>query len=274
MSTNTIEDQIELEQLFNKNQTIKRLVKEYNIKPIQNIASKANLDINFVLHMLAHICIHKQANISTMVGLLKNHFNSLQECADALYKAAEYDLINWYSEREMFGENIPMKSSVMEEINKYQFPLPLIIPPKKVKRNKDTGYYSEFTEYGSIILNGQYHENDVNLDHINRINSVKLSINSAIAHKIKNNWKNINAKKNGESDNDYKKRLKNFHKYNQATYDIINGMVMLGNCIYISNKYDKRGRCYAVGYHINPQGNCWNKATIEFYNKEKITDTY
>lgn len=274
MTTNTLADQIELEQLFNNNQTIKRLVKEYGIKEIQSIAEKNNLDVNFVLNMLAHIYVHKQANLSTMIGLLKNHFKTLQECADALYKAAEINLINWYPKREIFGEAISLPSYIAEEINKYQFPLPLIIHPKKVKRNKDTGYFSEFTEYGSIILNGHYHEFDVNLDHINRINSVKLSLNSAIAHKIKNNWKNINARKASESDNDYHKRLKNFVKYNKATYDIINGMVMLGNCIYITNKYDKRGRCYAVGYHINPQGNCWNKATIEFYNKEKVKDTY
>jgi len=39
----------------------------------------------------------------------------------------------------------------------------------------------------------------------------------------------------------------------------------------LTHKYDKRGRCYSQGYHVNPQGNDWNKAVIEFAEKEPVT---
>jgi DNA-directed RNA polymerase len=47
-------------------------------------------------------------------------------------------------------------------------------------------------------------------------------------------------------------------------------MFTAGNRFYMTHKYDKRGRTYSQGYHINPQGNDWNKAVIEFADKEVI----
>jgi DNA-directed RNA polymerase len=47
--------------------------------------------------------------------------------------------------------------------------------------------------------------------------------------------------------------------------------MMLGNEFYLTHRYDKRGRCYAQGYHVNPQGNDWNKAVIELAEKEVVT---
>jgi DNA-directed RNA polymerase len=39
---------------------------------------------------------------------------------------------------------------------------------------------------------------------------------------------------------------------------------------YLTNKYDKRGRTYSQGYHVNPQGADWNKGVIELADKELI----
>jgi DNA-directed RNA polymerase len=38
----------------------------------------------------------------------------------------------------------------------------------------------------------------------------------------------------------------------------------------MTHKYDKRGRTYSQGYHIQPQGSDWNKAVIEFADKEIV----
>ena len=48
-------------------------------------------------------------------------------------------------------------------------------------------------------------------------------------------------------------------------------MNMAGNHFYLTHRYDKRGRTYAQGYYINPQGNEWNKAVLEFADKEIVT---
>ena len=45
-----------------------------------------------------------------------------------------------------------------------------------------------------------------------------------------------------------------------------------GNDIYLTHKYDKRGRIYCQGYFISYQGTDWNKAVIELSNKEIVHD--
>jgi DNA-directed RNA polymerase len=47
-------------------------------------------------------------------------------------------------------------------------------------------------------------------------------------------------------------------------------MVEMGNRFYLTHRYDKRGRTYAQGYHVNTQGNCWNKAVIELADEEVV----
>ena len=43
-----------------------------------------------------------------------------------------------------------------------------------------------------------------------------------------------------------------------------------GNRFYLTNKVDKRGRLYSVGYHINTQGNQFQKAMVELADEEIV----
>ncbi len=45
-------------------------------------------------------------------------------------------------------------------------------------------------------------------------------------------------------------------------------VVQEGNEFYLTHRYDKRGRTYAQGHFINPQGTEYNKAVLEFSNEE------
>ena len=47
-------------------------------------------------------------------------------------------------------------------------------------------------------------------------------------------------------------------------------LVNAGNRFFLTHAYDKRGRTYAKGYHVNYQGNDWNKATICFAEGEIV----
>ena len=44
------------------------------------------------------------------------------------------------------------------------------------------------------------------------------------------------------------------------------------NDIYLTHKYDKRGRVYCQGYYISYHGTDWNKAVLELSNKEIVND--
>jgi hypothetical protein len=261
------ENQIELEKLFIKNQLIDRLTQEFTHLT----------EDKFILNLLVQMTLHKQTNVETLVGLLHKHFvtknvdisTACQQCADRLLLAAEEDWVDYDFETKNFIVKYDISQDVRDEIEKYQYPLPMIIKPKTITHNKESGY---LTIDISILLKSKTNNNDVNLDHINTLNKIPLSVNSYIINNTKNNWKNIDKPQQDESIFQYKQRVKNYNTYVNNTKDITNALVIAGNKFYITNRYDKRGRTYSSGYHINPQGNQWNKAAIEFYNKELIND--
>lgn len=263
--------QLELEELFNKNQLISRLKREYDIPEIKHHCLEHNIPYEFALNLLTHIMIHRRANVATLVGILHHHCESKQACADLLLRCAEVDLVDWEDELELFIVRIQVLDSVMNEIQKYMYPLPMVVEPEEITNNKTTGYLSEPCRKGSLILKNNHHDDDICLDHINRMNQIPLSVNAKVAHFINNKWKNIDKQKSTETFSEYRTRLRAFEKYTQTTRDIVDAFIVMGNRFFLTHRYDKRGRTYCNGYHINPQGNDWNKATIEFFDKELVS---
>jgi DNA-directed RNA polymerase len=61
-----------------------------------------------------------------------------------------------------------------------------------------------------------------------------------------------------------------FEKYDRTAKDVITALSIHTDGFYLTHKYDKRGRVYCQGYHINYQGAPWNKATIQLADKELV----
>ena len=40
--------------------------------------------------------------------------------------------------------------------------------------------------------------------------------------------------------------------------------------MFITHKFDKRGRIYSQGYHVHIQGTSYKKAILELHNKEMV----
>lgn len=266
-----ITSQIELEKLYNKNQLMARLRREYRIAPVIEHCEKNGIPLDFAMDLLAQAYLHRSTTVGVLVGVLCKHFegldDGLQKCADMILKAARANLINYDGITRKVSCRLPVSEDVQEELDRYQFPMPMIVAPKEVKNNRDTGYY---TSRGSIILKNNHHEDDVCLDHINRMNSIELSINETVTSSILNGWKHIDRVLPDESIEDFQKRRKSFEKYNRTARDVLDHLTMAGNRFHITHRYDKRGRTYSQGYHVNPQGNDWNKASIEFADKELV----
>lgn len=259
-----LETQYLLEDLYNKNQTLPRLRQEFRVPEILEHCEEHGIPADFAVDLMAQMVLQKRAKIATLVGILHRHFATspnaipetaeLQACADMVYRAAEVDLIDWDGLSKQFVIRIGVSEDVHADLERYQYPLPLVVEPREVRTNRETGYHSEGSRRGSIILKaGNHHEDDVCLDHINRVNGVKLSINPDTVAMIQNRWRNLDRQKDGESQDEYLKRVKAFEKYDRASRDVIAHLMMLGNAFYLTHRYDKRGRCYAQGYHINPQ---------------------
>ncbi|MEQ1950959.1 hypothetical protein [Mesorhizobium sp. CN2-181] len=264
------ERQIDIETLFHKNQLMPRIYREFEDCPVfRPYMEERGIDPDFGFSLLVQMVLHKRATLPTLVGCLRNHFDGdCQKTADALLLAAQHDLVDWNPVQRQFIIIHDITPDVQADLDRYQFPLPMVVQPKELKTNRDTGYY---TGSGSVILKKNHHEEDVCLDHLNRANQVRYRINQDVATKVKNQWRNLDKQKPDEEKADFLKRVKAFEKYDRTAHDVMDtlGLTNEGE-FYLTHRYDKRGRTYSGGYHVNYQGNAWNKATIELADGEII----
>lgn len=265
-----LEFQIEIEKLFHKNQLMPRIREEFTgSKEIDfpGFIRSIKMDQDFCIDLLVQMVLHKRAKLPVLVGCLRSHFdNDAQKTADELLKAAEADLVNWSPVTKEFIIKFGISADVQEEIDRYQYPMPMVVEPKELTCNHDSAYY---TGGGSVILRKNHHEEDVCLDHLNQANKIRFKINQDVSTTVKNKWKNLDKPNPDEEVGEYQKRVKAFEKYNRTAHDVINhlGLAEEGE-FYLTHRYDKRGRTYSQGYHVNYQGAPWNKAVIEFANQE------
>jgi hypothetical protein len=87
---------------------------------------------------------------------------------------------------------------------------------------------------------------------------------------IRNQWRNLDKLKEGETHQEFEKRKRAFEKYDKSAKHVIKLITGVTNVFYLTHRYDKRGRTYCQGYHVNYQGTAWNKACVEFAQKELI----
>lgn len=264
----------ELEKLYNKNQTYHRILQEFINSEVNFTKYMTDNQFNpeFGFDLLVQMVLHKRANLSTLVGILRKHFvqeaNPSQACVEMLVKAAEIDLVDWSSVDNVFIIKFDITEDVQRDLDMYQYPLPMIAKPLHLSKNTSSPYYA--LPDGSLILKNNHHNDDICLDHLNRVNQVEYTINNQVALMIQNHWANLDKPKMGETKQSYQRRVKAFQKYDRTARDVMDQITELGNEFYLTHKYDKRGRTYCQGYHINYMGNAWNKAVVELSNKEII----
>lgn len=263
------EHQKELERLYSRNELMPRMKKYFIDMGIPTIAQEAGMDEDFILTCVVQLALHRRADVPTMVGLTRRYFDKAQQCADALLEAAAVGFMQWDRDLRVFITNFVVDPETQKEMDMYQFPLPMVVQPRTLKTNNDTGYLVSGSK-GSVILRDNHHEDDVCLDHLNRMNRVKLCLDIDTAVMVKNRWKNLDKKKDDETREDFQKRVRAFAKYEKNAYGVMHKLVQEGDEFHLTHKYDKRGRTYCVGHYINPQGNDWCKATVQFANKERI----
>lgn len=256
------EHQLELERLFSKNQLMPRMRAEFKSEQAFLDQMEANgIDEEFGIDLLVQMALHKRCDLPTLVGCLRHHCEKAQDVADLLLKCAEADLVEYNTVLRQFIVCFEVTADVQEEIDRFQYPLPMVIEPREIKHNAQAGY---LLNNSSVILKDNHHEDDVCLDHLNRMNKVAFTTNFATATLIKNQWRNLDKPKEGETRDDFERRVRAFNKYDKTAHDVIQVLVSEGNEFYFTHRYDKRGRTYCQGHHSNYQGTPWNKAVIEF----------
>lgn len=124
-------------------------------------------------------------------------------------------------------------------------------------------------DYGHRILGGKYNQHDGNicLDHINRMNSIPYQLNKALLSKYEETPTYAFTDKYGNFSIEKRDQWITFIRNSYRKYiEICNK----GNVFYLNHNDDKRGRCYAEGYHVNTQGSSFKKAIIQLANEELV----
>ncbi len=263
--------QKELELRYSKYQSNSFTHQKFIEAGFQRILEKLEIPVPFGIHLLAEMAVRKRTKISAIVGILSRHFkseeNPYQTTADFITYILKCNLIGYDTERDELVVAYELDDDSTAKLEQFQYPLPMVEPPVHVTNNRQTGYV---TIQGSLLLQDNHHNNDICLEHINRVNKQALSINENVVAFIQNQWKNITAPKAGESREDYDKRRKNYLKYTKGAYAVMQLITMHANEFWLTHKYDKRGRTYCQGYHVNYQGNDWNKACVQFAYGERL----
>lgn len=275
---NLFSTQEEMETLFSKHQVMPFLRQQCLDAGFDKDLKEVGIPVDFGIHLISAMVLHKRANLETLIGQLKHHFQdtpeatAYQQCADMLRKAAEQDVVDYDPETKRFIilPELDLDPETQRELDQFQYPLPMIEHPEPVETNKDTGYQ---TIQSSLLLRNNHHDEDICLDHINRANRIPLKLNPEIVAFVRNKWKDLDKIKDDENYEDFKKRKKAFDKYDRSSREVINSLMAAGNHFWLTHKYDKRGRTYCQGYHATYQGNDWNKACIEFAEGEPLNDS-
>lgn len=266
--------QIELERLYNKNQLLKRIRREFtDQKDVDLYAymSARGIDPEFGYDLLVQLVLHKRTTLPTMVGILRHHAppgSNLQPIADMILRCCEHDLCDWSPVTSQLIVKIDITRDVQDELDRYQFPLPMVVEPRILRDNLSSAYVS--MSDGSVILRNNHHDDDVCLDHLNRVNRIKFTLDNDTANMIRNRWRNLDKPKVGETRQDFERRKRAFEKYDRTAKQVMAQVTRLGNEFHLTHKYDKRGRVYCQGYHVNYQGAPWNKAVVQLADKEVV----
>jgi DNA-directed RNA polymerase len=230
---------------------------------------QCEIPLEFGFDLLVQMALHKRTKLETLVGILYHHFNDAQITADMLKRAAEADLMDWDNQLRIFVVRFTIDAEVQTELDRFQFPLPMVVKPRTLTSNRDTGYILNGSG-SSVILKKNHHEGDVSLDHLNRLNAMRFTINLDVAENVQNTWRSLSKPKPGETRDKWEKRKRTFDKYNRVAKNVIDTLMAHSDSFYFTHRYDKRGRTYCMGYHCTYQGNDWNKSCIEFADKEIV----
>lgn len=233
--------------------------------------SQGVLTAAFITDVLVHLVQAKRATVPALVSLFRFHYSERPEptqfTAMALAGLIALQLAYWDADRHQVVIRHDVSERTHTLIKQYMYLPPMIVPPLEVRddgRNRGSGYTTKPND--SLLLQDNHHEGDLYVQHLNRVNQVGLTINAEVVTTIRNEWRDLEAPKPNETFEDYKKRIKAFEQYEAYSFMVMALMIEMGNRFHLTHKYDKRGRTYCQGYHVDYQGTPWNKAVVELAN--------
>lgn len=236
---------------------------KYQLMPyLRDIARTLDISLegikkDIAIELLAYMIFYKYKEVEVIIGLLYGRFKDINKIIEVMeHLITEDDLLDCNDYKVLITKFkiIPPEA---EKLSSMLYPLPLVIPPAILKKNSDTGYH--YMPKKCVVLKSKYTPLDVNLDHINRVNSIPLRINTDVI----DNCANLPKK---ELIN--QKDKQNWNRFVRQQREIVN--FYKGSPFYLVHRYDKRGRVYCQGYHVSYQSCDYTNACVEFAEGEPV----
>ncbi len=260
------------------------LNKDHDIDRELRLLAIRDLDIKeLVLQVTACISLEcqKPMKLVSVASLCARHLGmsdkveAIHTMAEIIAVLGETDLFDNKKTREgwIVISRVELDNEVTQYADNALYLPPLIIKPRKVRHNRDSGY---ITQRGESLILGFYenhHDDNICLDVINILNSNEYELDTDFIDNNDMEWsepefeegkhthyeeEQITAMSKDYFENYFKEQSKFFFKL----------MKHHGNSLYITNKVDKRGRIYSQGFHINPQGDSYHKAMLNLKHRE------
>ena len=239
------------------------------IKPrIENTPYEVELN-----DLLPVVIIHKSILVDGLFSALYHQVKDGKYSYWNIAVALDYALSNRLlkiTENGYLQSDLALSIVEQDMVDKYGVNNPMVIIPKKISNNHQIGYY--FTKGSCVLKDDRTPEEnrnmDLRLEHLNLVNSIQYKINKLCLEFPNNTHKVPSAdKEEGVREvnwNTWLRFKKNQVALIQEYLDAYDGIC------YLIHFYDKRGRDYAKGYLINPQGTGFDKNILVLAHEEDL----
>lgn len=146
---------------------------------------------------------------------------------------------------------LSLDEPMLQRIANTKYLPPMLVPPSDVTENRGNQYLTFKTSLIKKAYN--FHNDYLAYDVINILQSYELSLDEFVVHQEIESPKNIL---------DTQEKINNFNRMVLASKATYLEILEAGNRFYEPWSYDKRGRSYMDGYHINYQSSQYKKALI------------
>ena len=261
------------------------LNKDRDVERELRLLAVRELDIKeLVMQVVACISLEcqKPMKLVSIASLCARHLNmsdkveAIHTMAEIIAVLGETDLFDNKKTREgwIVISRVGLDAEVTQYADNALYLPPLIIKPRKVRHNRDSGY---ITQRGESLILGFYenhHDDNICLDVLNTLNSNEYELDTDFINQYEEQWHREELSQQeyeelSHADREiYNMDAKTWKKFQEQGKFFQHLMIHHGNSFYLCNKVDKRGRIYSSGYHVNVQGSSFKKAMVNFKHRE------
>lgn len=262
---------VEILEEFVNREFVYRSNGEPDLKKRARYAGIKMLDIRELVENIIVATLHAQYEelftgfCAKLAGVLKmddkvDSITTIGEMMAMISGVGLFELIKYDKFSSLYiVSNVELPHELEQYISNCSYLPPLVHKPDPMKHNRDTPYHTIGLD--SVILNSGHHDGDVCLDFINKMQAVPLSLHTGFLSRVEEEA-NTDVSAVDKQDMWLHMKVRSHEHYKL--------MVAQGNRFYMGYKVDRRGRAYAQGYHISPQGSPYKKAMLEFADKEVV----